>query len=92
MEYGESSPQIYFSIDTALCSAALDKANQLASMSGNSQYADDDVQLLSSLDQGENMFIAKVDETWYQPNASQTTLAGNLSIIFAIPNPYNWSK
>ena len=66
-----------FSIDTGLCSAALEKATQLASTSGNDQYTADEIQALSDLDHGENIFITKVDESWYQPDSKRTTLAGN---------------
>ena len=66
-----------FSIDTGLCSAALEKATQLAATSGNNQYTTDEIQTLSDLNHGENIFITKVDESWYQPDSKQTTLAGN---------------
>jgi len=65
-----------FSIDTSLCTAALERATQLASTSGNNQYTTEEIQTLSNLDHGENIFITKVNESWYEPNSKQTTLAG----------------
>ena len=66
----------FFSIDTTLCTAALEKATQLASTSGNNQYTTEEMQALSDLDHGENIFITKVTESWYEPDSKQTTLAG----------------
>ena len=71
-----------FSIDTGLCSAALEKATQLASTSGNDQYTADEIQALSDLDHGENIFITKVNESWYQPDSKRITLAGKFTACF----------
>ena len=42
----------------------------------NIMSSTEEIQALSDLDHGENIFITKVSESWYVPDSKKTTLAG----------------